>query len=40
MGLGLSIAQQLAQAHNGTLTLENHPAGGVLATLMLPIAPT
>jgi signal transduction histidine kinase len=40
MGLGLSIAQQLTQAHNGTLTLENHPAGGVLATLMLPIAPT
>jgi signal transduction histidine kinase len=39
MGLGLSIAQQLAQAHNGSLTLKNHPDGGVIATLTLPIAP-
>jgi signal transduction histidine kinase len=38
MGLGLSIALQLAQAHNGSLTLENHPAGGTLAILTLPIA--
>jgi signal transduction histidine kinase len=37
MGLGLSIAQQLAQTHGGTLTLENHPAGGALAILTLPI---
>ena len=40
MGLGLSIAQQLAQAHGGSLTLENHPAGGALAILTLPIANT
>jgi signal transduction histidine kinase len=38
MGLGLSIAQQLAQAHGGTLVLENHPEGGTLAILTLPIA--
>jgi signal transduction histidine kinase len=38
MGLGLSIAQQLAQAHDGTLILENHPEGGTLAILTLPIA--
>jgi len=37
MGLGLSIAQQLAQAHGGRLALENHPAGGALAILTLPI---
>ncbi len=38
MGLGLSIAQQLAQVHGGTLTLENHPAGGAIAILTLPIS--
>jgi signal transduction histidine kinase len=38
MGLGLSIAQQLAVAHGGDLTLENHPQGGALAVLTLPIA--
>lgn len=40
MGLGLSIARQLAEVHQGSLTVENHPAGGVLATLTLPIAET
>lgn len=38
MGLGLAIAQQLAQAHGGSLTLENHTGGGTLAILTLPIA--
>ena len=38
MGLGLSIAQQLAHVHGGSLTLENHPEGGTLAILTLPIA--
>ena len=38
MGLGLAIAQQLTQAHGGTLTLENHPEGGTLAILILPAA--
>lgn len=38
MGLGLSIARQLAHAHGGSLTLENHPKGGMLAILNLPIA--
>ena len=38
MGLGLSIAQQLAQVHGGSLTLENHPKGGTLAILTLPAA--
>jgi len=38
MGLGLSIARQLAQVHGGSLTLENHPEGGTLAILTLPKA--
>jgi two-component system phosphate regulon sensor histidine kinase PhoR len=38
MGLGLSIAHQLAQAHEGSLVLENHPQGGTLAILTLPAA--
>jgi two-component system sensor histidine kinase BaeS len=40
MGLGLSIAHQLAQAHGGSLTLENHPAGGAIAILTLPTTDT
>jgi signal transduction histidine kinase len=38
MGLGLSIAHQLTQAHNGSLELVNHPEGGLLAILTLPCA--
>ncbi len=38
MGLGLSIANQLAQAHGASLVLENHPEGGALAILTLPAA--
>jgi two-component system sensor histidine kinase BaeS len=40
MGLGLAISQQLARAQGGSLTLENHPAGGALAILVLPTANT
>ncbi|MBC8505829.1 MAG: HAMP domain-containing protein [Anaerolineales bacterium] len=36
-GLGLSIAQKLAQAHGGDITAENHPNGGAIFTLTLPI---
>ena len=38
MGLGLAIAHQLTQAHGGNLELKNHPEGGTLAILTLPIA--
>lgn len=36
-GLGLAIARQLAQAHGGSLIAANHPEGGALFTLTLPI---
>ncbi|UJH90582.1 ATP-binding protein [Antarcticibacterium sp. 1MA-6-2] len=35
-GLGLSIAQGFAQAHNGTLSLENLKTGGAKFTLKIP----
>ena len=36
-GLGLSIAQQIADAHNGLLTAENRPEGGACFRLVLPL---
>jgi signal transduction histidine kinase len=38
MGLGLGIARSVIQAHGGTLVLENHPEGGLKATITLPSA--
>lgn len=37
-GLGLSIARQLARAHSGDLTAANHPEGGAVFTLTLPLS--
>lgn len=36
-GLGLAIARKLAEAHGGSLEAQNHPSGGALFTLRLPI---
>jgi signal transduction histidine kinase len=36
-GLGLAIARQLAEAHGGSLDGANHPDGGVVFTLTLPL---
>ena len=35
-GLGLTIARNIAQQHGGSLTLANHPDGGLEVTLHLP----
>jgi len=35
-GLGLALARAAAQAHGGTLELENRPGGGLLARILLP----
>jgi signal transduction histidine kinase len=37
-GLGLAIAQAVAQAHGGKLVLSNRPGGGLSAALILPKA--
>ena len=37
-GLGLAIARRAAERHGGTLELANHPEGGFVASLMLPVA--
>ena len=39
-GLGLTLARSAAQAHRGSLTLENRPEGGLLARILLPARPT
>jgi two-component system, NtrC family, nitrogen regulation sensor histidine kinase NtrY len=38
-GIGLVLSRQIAEAHGGTLGLENRPEGGALARLRLPFAP-
>lgn len=36
-GLGLAIARQLAHSHGGELSVANHPGGGAVFTLTLPV---
>jgi len=37
-GLGLPLVREAAQLHNGTVSLENKPGGGCLATIRLPLS--
>ncbi len=39
VGLGLTIAQDIARRHGGQLRLSNAPAGGLLAEVLLPRSP-
>ncbi len=39
LGLGLGIARSIVQAHGGQLQLVNHPAGGLVARIVLPKRP-
>lgn len=36
-GLGLAIARKIAEAHGGSLTATNHPDGGAVISLTLPV---
>ncbi|MDB6143298.1 MAG: sensor histidine kinase, partial [Pseudomonas sp.] len=38
-GLGLAIAKRAAERHGGHLTLANHPQGGFVASMDLPLEP-
>lgn len=37
-GLGLTLVKEAAELHNGTITLENSPEGGTIATFTLPLS--
>ena len=36
-GLGLSIAMEISREHGGSLSAQNHPEGGMLLLLILPM---
>ncbi|MFL9672565.1 MULTISPECIES: sensor histidine kinase [Pseudomonas] len=38
-GLGLAIARRAAERHGGSLILANHPTGGFIASIDLPLEP-
>ncbi|NLS25980.1 Adaptive-response sensory-kinase SasA [Sphingomonas sp. S2M10] len=38
MGLGLAICRSIVELHDGRIAIANHPDGGALATIELPLA--
>lgn len=38
IGLGLAISQRIVQAYKGRITAENHPDGGLLVSIYLPLS--
>jgi len=38
-GLGLGIVKTVIEAHEGTIQIENRPAGGAIVTMVLPVRP-
>jgi signal transduction histidine kinase len=38
IGVGLNVAQEIITAHGGTICLRNHPEGGAVVELALPLA--
>jgi two-component system, OmpR family, sensor histidine kinase KdpD len=38
MGIGLSIARTIVQVHKGRIWAENHPQGGAIFRLSMPLA--
>jgi signal transduction histidine kinase len=37
MGVGLNVVQEIVSAHGGTISLRNHPEGGAVVALTLPL---
>jgi signal transduction histidine kinase len=38
MGMGLAVARSLVDDHGGRIWAANHPSGGAVVTISLPIA--
>jgi two-component system, OmpR family, sensor kinase len=38
-GLGLAIVREIVDSHHGTALAANHPGGGAVFTVRLPLAP-
>ncbi len=38
LGIGLAIARSIVAAHGGSITARNHPEGGAIFTVKLPVS--